>query len=127
MERYYFKCKLKTLGSENEEIKSLTHILTNGVFCKSTLSDNKSKYKGYHLHLDNKKYPCLTENSKIKLNFYYDYVWFNNYKYGIGLKIDLMDINNENPKIYTNQYTNQKFDIVFKPKTILHNQTIIEI
>ncbi|AVG46102.1 hypothetical protein [Acanthamoeba polyphaga mimivirus] len=127
IERYYFKCKLKTSDNKNEEIKSLTHILNNGIFCKSTLSDNKSKYKGYHLHLNNNKYSCLTENSKIKLIFYYDYVWVNSYKYGIGLKIDLMDINNENPKIYTNQYANQKFNLDFKPKITLHNQTIIEI
>lgn len=123
MERYYFKCKLKISNDKNEEIKTLTHILKNGAFCKSTLTNNKSKYKGYHLHLDDKKYLCLSENSKIKLIFYYDYVWVNSYKYGIGLKIDLMDINNENPKTYISQ----KFDFDFKPKIKLHNQTIIEI
>nr|WBF70892.1 hypothetical protein [Megavirus caiporensis] len=123
----YFKCKFKVSKKQDKEIELLTHILTNGIFCKSTFTDNKSKYGGYNLHLNDEKYSCLTGNSKIKLIFYYDYVWANSHKYGISLKIDLIDINNENPKTYTNQYTNKKFELDLEPKITLCNKTIIEI
>nr|AEX62940.1 hypothetical protein mv_R736 [Moumouvirus Monve] len=106
--KYNFGVTIKT----DVDLGLKTWIIDEDNICQAKLEEIESKYGGYSLILnENIKYRYIKANTPIKIIFYYDYIWAQKHKnytgkipYGINLKLDLLDINNPNPKTYSKTF-----------------------
>ncbi|AGF85451.1 hypothetical protein QJ854_gp331 [Moumouvirus goulette] len=110
----YSNFGVKIKSDKDNNVK--TWILKDNLVCKSKLENNESKYGGYSLIIndtvDDLKYKYIKKNTPIKLIFYYDFIWAtknknmgsNKLAYGVNLKVDLLDLDNENPEIYSKTF-----------------------
>ncbi|AVL94695.1 hypothetical protein ma309 [Moumouvirus australiensis] len=106
--KYNFRVKIKT----DQHLNLKTWIIDGGNKCEAQLQNNESKYGGYSLILDeNIKYKYIKTGTPVKIIFYYDFIWAQKNKnfsgkipYGVNLVLDLLDIDNPNPEIYSKTF-----------------------